>query len=68
MLSIVERVRARHFLPAQDAAAMAIGLKLLGEIVIENRRDPLFQQLCRDLGSFIQLLKQNLKTGDDGSA
>lgn len=57
IISIVERSRQRGLLDTDDAAAMAVGLKLLGEIALENRNDPLFSELAQDLGKFIKKLK-----------
>ncbi|KAF7600109.1 MAG: hypothetical protein CGU28_02260 [Candidatus Dactylopiibacterium carminicum] len=57
IFAIVERSRQRGQLSADDAAAMAVGLKLFGEIALENRKDPLFSQISQDLGAFIGKLK-----------
>ncbi|MFT4174437.1 MAG: DUF3861 domain-containing protein [Rhodocyclaceae bacterium] len=57
ILAIVERSRQRGMLPADDAAAMAVGLKLLGEIALERRHEPLFTDLSQNLGAFIAKLK-----------
>lgn len=57
IVAIVERARARGTLSADDAATMVVGLKLLGEIALENRNTPLFGQLSQDLGAFIKKLK-----------
>lgn len=57
VISIVERSRQRGLLDADDAAAMAVGLKLLGEIALEQRNTPLFGELAQDLGKFIRQLK-----------
>jgi len=57
IFAIVERARQRGLFNADDAAAMAVGLKLLGEIVLENRQNPLFSELSQNLGAFIKKLK-----------
>lgn len=57
IISIVERSRQRGLLEADDAAAMAVGLKLLGEIALEHRNEPLFSDLAQNLGAFIKKLK-----------
>ncbi|MDO6387026.1 MULTISPECIES: DUF3861 domain-containing protein [Uliginosibacterium] len=57
IFAIVERSRQRGTLSADDAAAMAVGLKLLGEIVLEHRNDPLYSELSQGIGAFIKKLK-----------
>lgn len=57
---IVERVRAGLDLSPDTAAAVAIGLKLLGEIVLSERDNPLFDPLRAPLREFTQELKRKL--------
>lgn len=57
LFEIVARSRQRGLLSDDDAASMAVGLKLLGEIVLENREDPLFKDLSQALKAFIMKLK-----------
>lgn len=54
---IVERMRANPVVPEQDAESLAIGLKLLSEIVLKHRKAPLFAPLYAALGAFIGKLK-----------
>ena len=57
LFKIIESVRSKELLDANKSAALAIGLKLFSEIVLENRHDPLFAPLVDPLRSFIQALK-----------
>lgn len=58
MLAIVERLRGLGHFENDEAAALAVGLKLLGEVVLAHRKDPLFAPLAEDaLGDFIKRLK-----------
>ncbi|MDR0184734.1 DUF3861 domain-containing protein [Lysobacter arvi] len=58
LFRIVELQRASGRFGSEDeAAAFAIGLKLLSEAVLRNRDDPLLQQLKAPLGDFIKRLK-----------
>lgn len=57
IFAIVERSRQRGMLNADDSAAMAVGLKLLGEIALEHRNEPLFSELQQGIGAFIKKLK-----------
>lgn len=58
LLAIVARARTGARLDADDAAAMVLGLKLLGEIVLEHRDEPPFGALRPALGEFIKAIKQ----------
>jgi hypothetical protein len=66
ILAIVERSRQRDLLPADEAAAMAVGLKLLGEIALEHRNEPLFTELSQSLGAFIMKLKSGAAAAQRG--
>lgn len=57
LLKIVEAIRCKGILDGEKSAALAIGLKLLSEIVLEKRRDPLFEPLLKPVQSFIRQLK-----------
>ena len=58
LFRIVELQRASgRFGSDDEAAAFAIGLKLLSEAVLRNRDDPLLQQLKAPIGDFIKQLK-----------
>ena len=58
LFRIVELQRASgRFGNDDEAAAFAIGLKLLSEAVLRNRDDPLLQQLRTPIGDFIKQLK-----------
>ncbi|MDI9239297.1 DUF3861 domain-containing protein [Lysobacter sp. LF1] len=52
-----------RFASEDEAAAFAIGLKLVSEAVLRNRDDPLLQQLRSPLGDFIRQLKAAASTG-----
>ena len=58
ILAIVERSRNRGGLSADESAAMAVGLKLLGEVALRHRNEALFEELGPQLGAFIQKLKR----------
>ncbi len=58
MLEIVDRVRERRLVAnANAAAAMVVGLKLFGEVVIAERKKPMFAEVHVALGAFMQALK-----------
>ena len=69
ILGIVDRVRERRVLPnANAAAAMAVGLKLFGEVVIAERKDPMFAEMHAALGNFIRGLKARTAAGVPATA
>jgi hypothetical protein len=68
LLQIVARTRRRARLDVDDSAAMAIGLKLLSEIVLEHRDEAPFSDLREPLGAFIQQLKAAPATSQDVDA
>lgn len=58
LFGIIDRMRARQLLPEPDqVASLALGLKLLAEVTLENRNDPFFGELRGPLREFIQKLK-----------
>lgn len=57
LISIVERCRKSSGLDADSAAATAIGIKLLTEVMLQQRGNPLFEPLRSPVGEFIRQLK-----------
>jgi hypothetical protein len=57
LLLIVERVRKSTGLDCESAAATAIGLKLLAEVMLKQRDNPLFDALRTPMRQFIHTLK-----------
>ena len=62
LLSIVERVRTRDLglsrpLDQDEAAAMVLGMKLLGEVALAHRKDGFFAAIGEVLGQFVRELK-----------
>jgi Domain of Unknown Function with PDB structure (DUF3861) len=57
LLKIVERVQALGVLPPGEVAEFSIGLKLLTEVSLRHRRDPLFADLWPQMSEFMKKLK-----------
>ncbi|WP_218568591.1 DUF3861 domain-containing protein [Pseudomonas sp. 2FG] len=57
LMQIAERVRRVSGLDPDSAAATAVGLKLLGGVMLSERDNPLFDVLRQPLREFIQELK-----------
>jgi hypothetical protein len=58
ILAIVERLQARGDLEPDSATALAVGLKLFGEVMLEHRQHPLFAPLKDAFPAFMKQLKQ----------
>lgn len=67
ILAVAERVRRDSGLPADSATALAVGLKLFGEVLLENRGHPLFEAFAPHFGTFMKHLKQSLKANAESA-
>jgi hypothetical protein len=57
VIAIVERMRANSGLAPDAAAAVAVGLKLLGEVMLREKNNTLFDPLRGAMREFIGKLK-----------
>ncbi len=55
---ITEAVRSKGILDKDKAAALAVGLKVFSEVVLEHRHTPPFEAMWGPLREFIQELKK----------
>lgn len=60
ILAIVERMQQAKLFDKDATAAFALGLKLFGETLLENRQHLLFEQLLPQFGQFMKHLKHTL--------
>jgi len=58
---ILNRVGVIEGLSQQQTQSFAIGLKMLGEVMLENRKHPLFAEFSPHFGLFMKTLKQSIK-------
>jgi hypothetical protein len=58
LFAIVERMRQREDLDPDSATALAVGLKLFSEVMLNNRQHPLFAPLKEAFPAFMKQLKQ----------
>ena len=65
---LVERRRQRGEFDPNTAACMMIGLKLFSEVVLQNRKEPLFAPLFPHLRDFIHRLKSPAESDANPSA
>jgi len=68
LFDIVARVQASGLTDADEAAALALGLKLFGEVLLKHRKDPLFSELQPVFGEFIGAFKQRIRDTQEGKA
>lgn len=57
IFDIVKRLSSRPELDANGAAALTIGLKILGWLTLRHKKDPLYAALLANVGTFIKSLK-----------
>lgn len=57
ILTIIERIRSQGRFDDDRAAAFGLGIKLFGEILLENREKPPFDALAPHFGQFMKALK-----------
>ncbi|WP_174875349.1 DUF3861 domain-containing protein [Vogesella oryzae] len=58
LLQIAARLRQRSDLAGINTDALAIGLKLFGEVMLEHKEHPLFAELRPHFGAFMKQLKK----------
>ena len=59
ILALVERVRQRDLFDPNTATAFTVGLKLFSEVMLENRKHPLFEELRPHFAEFMKRLKNS---------
>ena len=58
IFSIIERIKAKHlFNDEKKATEFAIGLKMFSEVMLKNRKHPLFEELAPAFSEFMKKLK-----------
>lgn len=60
VLAIVDRVRAAGTFDRNEAAALAVGLKLFAGVMLRHRHDPLFAEVQPTMRVFIGNLKARI--------
>ncbi|SCK25516.1 DUF3861 domain-containing protein [Vogesella sp. LIG4] len=58
IIDIAQRLAGRSDLAAINTDALAVGLKLFGEVMLEHRDHPLFSSLRPHFAQFMKTLKQ----------
>ncbi|GGI17862.1 DUF3861 domain-containing protein [Oxalicibacterium faecigallinarum] len=68
LFSILRRVQSSGLADADEAAALALGMKLFGEVMLKHRKDPLFAALQSNFVEFINAFKQRIRDTSEGKA
>lgn len=67
LFDIVARMKSRNDFSEDEAAALAIGIKLVGEVMLNNKDNELFAPIRSGFAALIRGLKQgNLAAGFGG--
>lgn len=66
LFNIIERVQASQLADPDTAAALALGMKLFGEVMLAHRKDPLFEQLQPAFREFIGAFKERIAAAHEG--
>lgn len=61
ILEIVQKIRASSIFDENSATSFAVGLKLFTEIMLQNKDNPLFEELRPAMLAFMKKLKTQLK-------
>lgn len=57
ILHIVEAMARREGFTPETAARFAVGLKLMGEVMLENKQNPLFAELKPNFMEMMKIIK-----------
>lgn len=61
IVGIVELVRGKKLFDAETTAALVVGQKLFGEVMLENRGNSLFVEFWPHFLGFMKNMKQSVK-------
>lgn len=67
LFDIVARVRGSGLFGEDEAAALALGMKLFSGVMLEHRDDPLFQPMAAAYRDFIVQFKDRMKAANASS-
>lgn len=61
LFKVLEHIQQSNLLEDEKAKAFAVGLKLFGETLLENKQHPLFKEFLPQFIEFMKSLKQTIK-------
>lgn len=68
IFKVLEHLSKANVLDDEKTKAFAIGLKLFGETLLENKQHPLFKEFLPHFAQFMKQLKQTVKSQSIESA
>lgn len=68
ILELARRIRQRGGFDEDSAAALTVGLKLLGEVCLRNRERPMFGEFLPHFGQLIKRLKESAGAGSSSGS
>jgi hypothetical protein len=57
IIAVARRIAASGTMTEREAAELAVGLKLFGEVVLRHRRDPVFSPMLATITDFMKRFK-----------
>ena len=64
LFKVLALIQKANVLEGDKATAFAIGLKLFGETLLENKNHPLFKDILLQFAEFMKSMKQTIKAAD----
>ena len=64
LFKVLEHIQKGNLFEGEKATAFAIGLKLFGETLLENKNHPLFKDFLPQFAEFMKSMKQTIKAAD----
>ncbi|GGB62493.1 DUF3861 domain-containing protein [Shewanella inventionis] len=62
LFKLVENLKIGSELPDREAARLSVALRLLGPLMIQNRKHPIFVEFMPHFKTFMQNLKTTIKS------
>lgn len=62
IFKIVSLLKQKELFDEDTTKAFAVGLKLFGEVMLENKNHELFKEFLPQFGQFMKQLKQHVKS------
>lgn len=67
LFDIITRVQNSGAYDPDTAAALALGMKLFSEVMLQHRKDPMFEPIAEAYRAFIGQFKERMKAADSNA-
>lgn len=68
LFAIIDKVRLAHIVDTDTSAALALGMKLFSEVMLQHKKDPMFAPMLAAYLDYIKVFKQRLNEAKPQSA